>query len=261
MRTAVGALDALAPIGLEALVDHAELMTRVDRKYVVGLDELGTLLSGVPVGTRVLEIDGRREFGYRSTYLDTPDRRSFLTSGRSHRHRWKVRGRVYLETGGSWLEVKTAGPRGRTVKQRMVHAVRLEDGLSAEGRAFVTPIVGPEVTCALTPVLVTAYRRTTLLLPRSGARVTIDVDLDWTSMTSGDAIVSRRLAIVETKTGSTPSPVDRQLWARGHRPVRLSKFGVGMAALHPELPRLKWHRALERHLSFPIRSTPRGVTP
>jgi hypothetical protein len=42
--------------------------------------------------------------------------------------------------------------------------------------------------------------------------------------------------------------VDRQLWAAGHRPVRISKYGAGMAALHPDLPDLKWHRALNHHL-------------
>jgi hypothetical protein len=40
------------------------------------------------------------------------------------------------------------------------------------------------------------------------------------------------------------------MWSRGHRPARISKYGVGMAALHPDLPRLKWHRALNKHLGL-----------
>jgi hypothetical protein len=224
-------------------------MARVDRKYVVPRDQLPSILAGLPASTRVLEIGGRREFGYRSTYLDTPDRRSFLTSGRSHRGRWKVRGRTYLATGTSFLETKTVGQRARTVKQRIPHPDP-QTGITLEGAAFVAAVIGAEHTRALRPVLVTAYRRSTLLLPGSSARVTIDVDLGWTSLVNGLDLDRTRVAIVETKSGSTPSVVDRQLWASGHRPVRISKYGVGMAALDPDLPQLKWHRAIERHLNL-----------
>jgi hypothetical protein len=241
-------IEDIEPVGLAELVDRGELMSRVDRKYVVARDDLTGLLAGLPTGTRVLDIDGRREFGYRSTYLDTPDHHSFLTSGRSHRGRWKVRGRVYLDSGVSFLETKTVGPRGRTVKQRIPHADPRANGLSVEGSAFVANVIGAGHTRALRPVLVTAYRRTTLLLPHGAARVTIDVDLGWTSLGSGRDLDRHRLAIVETKTGSTPSSFDRRLWAAGHRPARISKYGAWMAALNPDLPRLKWHRALARHL-------------
>lgn len=263
VSSAVGRVEHLPPISLTELVREAELLVRVDRKYVLALADLDVLLAEAPRGTRVLEIDGRREFGYRSTYLDTPDLRSFHGSGRSQRDRWKVRGRTYLDTGGSWLEVKTAGSRSQTVKQRVAHPQSVEDGLSGEGTALVADVIGAELTRSLRPVLVTAYRRSTLLLPGSGAgaRVTVDVDLGWTSLRTGSDLERSQLAIVETKTGSTPSALDRRLWAHGHRPVRISKYGAGLAALHPELPRLKWHRALDRHLSCPRQTTRGDVTP
>lgn len=243
------AITRLEAVGLSELMEHGELMTRVDRKYVVSRDQLPCLLTDLPATTRVLEIDGRREFGYRSTYLDTPDYRSFLTSGRSHRGRWKVRGRTYLDTGTSFLETKTVGPRGRTVKQRITQP-EPRSFLTVEGAAFVAGVIGAEHARALRPVLVTEYRRSTFLLPRSDARVTVDVDLGWTSLVNGSDLDRNRIAIVETKTGSTPSTLDRQLWAMGHRPVRISKYGVGMAALDPDLPQLKWHRAMERHFDL-----------
>jgi hypothetical protein len=93
-------------------------------------------------------------------------------------------------------------------------------------------------------VLATAYQRSTFFLPSSASRVTLDVDLGWSSLRSVRDLDRPGLAIVETKTGSTPSVVDRLLWSRGHRPVRLSKYGVGMAALDPTLPRLKWHHVV-----------------
>ena len=40
------------------------------------------------------------------------------------------------------------------------------------------------------------------------------------------------------------------LWAAGNRPVTISKFGVGMAALHPQLPANKWNRTLRRYFGW-----------
>lgn len=247
-----GPLTALTPIPLDELVERAELLTRVDRKYVLPIAEARRLLRAVPSDTRILEIDGRREFGYRSTYLDTADRQSFFVAGRAHRRRWKVRTRSYVDTGGAWLEVKTRTSRDQNLKQRIEHPdAEMTAGLTADGQAFVGAIIGRDIAPALRPVLVTGYRRSTLFLPASASRVTIDVDLGWTALSPRRDLDRPALAIVETKTGSTPSAVDRLLWQRGHRPARISKYGVGMAALHPDLPRLKWHRVLHQHLGLP----------
>ena len=61
-------------------------------------------------------------------------------------------------------------------------------------------------------------------------------------MVDGSVLVA--MAIVESKTAGPPSPVDRILWSMGHRPVCVSKFGTGLAALYPELPANRWRRAL-----------------
>ncbi|WP_235736840.1 polyphosphate polymerase domain-containing protein [Nocardioides alcanivorans] len=245
-------LSGFEPIGLEELVERAELLTRVDRKYVVSLHEAHAVLADLPEITRVLEIDGRRSFGYRSAYLDTPNLASYLSAGRSHRLRWKVRTRAYLDELGSttstWLEVKTRAGRGQTVKQRIAHpdaqtvsaasAARSAygvSGLNSAGRDFVADIIGARHADVLRPVLATGYQRSTFFLPASASRVTVDVDLGWSSLRTAQDLERPGLAIVETKTGSTPSVVDRILWTRGHRPLRISKYGVGMAGLDSSL--------------------------
>lgn len=256
------------PIGLDELVADAALLTRVDRKYVLPRSDVAALAQALPHEVRVLEIAGRRDFGYRSTYLDEPGLTSFFTTGRDRRRRFKVRSRSYVDTAGSWLEVKTRGSRSTTVKQRLEHPDAVH-GLTADGHAFVTAelaqagVPGVDVA-ALAPVLVTAYRRTTVHVPagsdHTSSRATVDLDLEWQGVgpswtpalrPGGAAVpVLRRpdLAIVETKAGSSPSVVDRALWRLGHRPVSISKYGTGLAALRPDLPRLKWHRTLARHL-------------
>lgn len=261
-------LDQLEPIDLAELVERAALLQRIDRKYVVPRAELRELIAEVPAGTRVLEHSGRRSHGYRSVYLDTPDLASYRAAGQRRRRRWKVRSRAYLDTGGSWLEVKTRSARDVTTKVRIPHADLESVGMDEPGRSFVdeslaTALVSGVRARELRPVLATSYDRSTLLLPGARpARVTIDTELGWTWL-AADRATARdldrpSLAIVETKGGSTPSAMDRLLWARGHRPVSISKYGVGVAALH-DVPRLKWHRVLARDLAVPVPGSHAGL--
>lgn len=251
----------LEPIDLAELVERAALLERIDRKYVVARAQLAQLIAEVPDGTRVLEHGGVRTHGYRSVYLDTPDLASYRAAGQRRRRRWKVRSRAYLDTGASWLEVKTRSARDVTTKVRIPHAGLESVAMDEPGRSFVdeslaSALVGGVQARELRPVLATSYGRNTLLLPGARpARVTIDTELGWTWLAADGGIARDldrpSLAIVETKGGSTPSTMDRLLWARGHRPVSISKYGVGVAALH-DVPRLKWHRVLARDLAVPL---------
>ena len=56
--------------------------------------------------------------------------------------------------------------------------------------------------------------------------------------------IAADLVIVETKSLSAASATDRLLWRAGHRPVPVSKFATGLAALNPDLPRNRWARIL-----------------
>jgi len=256
------ALASLSPVTLEELTCRAERLTRVDRKYLVPRRELAELVLSLGGRAQVLEIDGRREFGYRSVYLDTEELTCFHAAGRSRRRRFKVRTRTYVDSGLAFLEVKTTGPRGTTVKQRIPLTGTEEAPLDRAGAGFVGSRlreagVGDADVDRLSARLVTAYRRSTLLLQGTpgaagdeGDRLTIDTDLAWTSLGQRPRDLDRpSLAVVETKAGSTPTEVDRLLWARGRRPVRMSKYGTGMAAISPDLPRMKWHRTLARDLT------------
>lgn len=243
-------LTGLAPIALDDLVAVAGLQTRVDRKYLVPLDSVRTLLTALPGGTQVLEIEGRRVFSYESVYFDTPDLLAYRLAAHRRRRRFKIRTRSYLDSDQCWLEVKTRGARGATVKDRVPYA--LDDRHTvADGRRFVADVLAAQGVSTLgdlplEPTLVTRYLRTTLFLPDTASRVTVDVDLSWHHGAS--PLQLQRLAVVETKTGSTASGADRLLWAHGHRPVRISKYATGLAALRPDLPASRWHRTLTRHL-------------
>jgi hypothetical protein len=244
-------LDRLEPIGLDELTERADLQTRVDRKYVLPLGEVGAVLAQVGPETRVLEIDRARSFAYQSVYFDTPDLTSYLLTAQRRRRRFKVRTRTYLDSAQCWLEVKTHGARGSTVKNRLAYEPEHHDTL-IPGWQFVETVLAQESivlggTPAFVPTLVTQYRRSTLFLPDTASRVTIDTELTWQD--DGCPLRLPDLAVVETKTGSTASRVDRMLWVRGYRPTRISKYATGLAALRPDLPAAPWRRTLRRHFT------------
>lgn len=247
-------IAGFAPIGLDELVDRASLMTRVDRKYVLPATRVDDVLAGLVPHARALEIDGARDFGYASTYYDDEALTSFHLSAQGRRRRFKVRSRTYAESGRSFVEVKTRGVRGTTVKHRLELAQRLApwDGLPRESVGFVEQVLadfGVQAR-ALLPVLHTAYRRSTLLVPASGARVTLDSGLTW-SLADGDRLPLRGVVVLETKSGAGASLADRQLWAQGVRPTRISKYGTGLCALDQSLRGNRWRPVVRRHFPSP----------
>ena len=244
-------LGVLAPIGLDELNERAALQTRVDRKYLVPLTETPHLVRAVAGVAAALEIDGRRDFAYASLYFDTPDLVSYRLAAHRRRRRFKIRTRTYVDTASCWLEVKTRGGRASTVKQRvpylLEHHASIQPGLSFVEQTLAAAEIPHAPGLDLRPTLATTYRRSTLFFPRSCSRATIDTDLVWEDGVGG-RLRLRSYAVVETKTGSTPSSTDRLLWRHGVRPVRLSKYGTGMAALHTDLPATPWRRVLDRHV-------------
>ena len=277
--------EHLAATTLAELNSAAGLLTRVDRKYLVPASCAQELVDGLAPHARALTIDGRRRFSYASTYFDTPALEAFMLTARKRRRRFKVRTRTYLDSGLCFLEVKTRGARGSTVKRRMGYHADDASRLTGLGRAFVaaclasTGVAGPaaarDVAAVLRPVLATTYERTTLHLPRAEARATIDTSLTWRRLTpgvrtrtagvagapqalrpahltaaidDGEPVAVAGVAVVETKNPATPSPADRALWDAGHRPARISKYATGMALLHGKLPTNRWNRTIKRNL-------------
>ena len=244
-------LRHLAPIGLEELNAAAALQTRVDRKYVLPAHQAKELLAAFRADLMILEMDGKRGFDYDSVYFDTARLDSYLLAARGRRRRFKIRTRTYLDSAVSFLEVKTEGSREATVKDRIPYELSDRSRITAEGLAYINDTlaatIGDVPSGPLEPVLETRYRRTTMFLPGSDSRATIDEAVTW-QRPGGSSWLLDGALVLETKSGSTAGPLDRHLWANGVRPSRISKFATGMAALRPELPANRWHGTLRRSL-------------
>ncbi|MGX6600591.1 VTC domain-containing protein [Micromonosporaceae bacterium Da 78-11] len=245
------ALDTLAPIGLDELVERAGLLTRIDRKYLLPAAALPAVLAGLPADTQVLQIGRHRRFGYRSAYFDTPELDSYLAAAHRRRRRFKVRIRSYLDSDVHFLEIKTRGPRGTTVKTRFPYAgdgVRLDPAMRALAVGALADAGVRAEAFRFDLALTNHYERTTLFVPSTCSRVTIDRGLAWT-LPAGPAVTMTDRVIVETKSSRTTSPVDRLLWSLAHRPCPVSKYATGLAALRPDLPANRWCPVLRRHFT------------
>jgi VTC domain len=249
-RTVATAAAMVEPIGLDELMALAELQTRVDRKYFVPAEVFGRLITELAGELQVLDIDGRRSFGYESVYFDTPDLTTYRAHLQRRRQRFKARTRTYTDSGLTMFEVKLAGTRGETVKQRVPypaeHRAELTDEALAHLGAALCRAYHQEPPAGLRAMLTTTYRRTTFVSRSGEARLTCDVGLVCRD-SRHEVRDTGTHVLVESKSAGRGSAADRILRELGVRPVSVSKYAVGVAALHPELPSNPWHQTLRRY--------------
>ncbi|MBF6044662.1 VTC domain-containing protein [Streptomyces sp. NRRL B-1677] len=226
-------------------------MARFDRSYLVPAETFLYMAEqltdpGRPGGPfRALTIDGRRAFRYHSVYYDTPGLRSFHDHRQGRRLRFKVRERVYEDTGERQFEVKLKGKRGDTVKHRRPIA-GADTPLDPGYRAFLAETLhrayGIGSPATLRPSLSTDYLRATFVA--DGERITCDAGLVCDDLRAGRRVTcGADLVLVETKTAGHLTDADRLLHACGVRPAVFTKYCGALAVLRPALPANRWRRA------------------
>jgi VTC domain len=252
--------EHFASIGLAELSEVAANLRRVERKYIVTPENAAMLLhDGSLAAMRALEIDGQRSVRYQSTYFDTADLASFRSTAARHRRRFKVRCRRYSTGDAVTLEVKQLSTGEHTEKLRRVRATA-ETVFDANEVAWIDELIDrPGFAAGANPVIETSYHRSTLFDPVSASRMTFDSAVQAIQTNQPPSCAQDRarpvgqwgdLVVVETKTTGVASPVDRLLWQLGIRPVRMSKFAIGMVLTYPGLPSNQWNRVLRTHFNW-----------
>ena len=224
-----------APISLADLNAKAEMLTRLDNKYVVSMDMLTKLAPALGAHFDILEIDGKRCFDYRTQYFDTPQMCSFRHHVQGRRRRSKVRTRHYLDADICFVEVKLKTLRKVTVKKRLPHDPGALDQLTTPAMQFVEEAhVDRYEQGSLAPYVPTIqmqYQRMTLVARSGGERLTIDRSLQfWNHQTTEE--ISPEMLVVETKSAFGRGIADNILRGAGCHPVgSCSKYCIGLAAL------------------------------
>lgn len=228
-------LHGFAPISLAGLNAKAEMLARIDNKYVVSRQALQHLIPDLSAQFDILEINQRRVFTYDTRYFDDANHSAYYHHHQGLRKRFKVRIRRYSDAGLSFLEVKVKGKRGMTQKHRMPHDPTPVDYLSPAAKDFASATYadhyGKPFHHDLHRVLDMRYKRITLVAKAGGERMTIDTDLQFSA--SGQTVrVGTGIFIIEAKSALGRGFADKTLRRAGQRPIQnCSKYCVGMAAL------------------------------
>ena len=223
-------VEDFPPISLGELEARAALQRRTDRKYLLGADRLDVVreLRG---DHQALEVDGRRLSAYDSVYFETPDLRCFTDHIEGRRPRFKIRTRLYAETGVCSLEVKIAREDGETVKHHLDYAERDHGTLTSKARDFIGETLGYLTPGDLRPTLRTTFRRATLAARDGGERITVDTDLRLATPDGAEVRLRDDLVLVEAKSEDGDGPFDRLMQRAGVEEVSLSKYRAGIGLL------------------------------
>lgn len=222
-------LGNMSPITLEEM-SSIRLMNRLDTKYVASKSQLLKLLKLVQDKYYVQQINGDRISPYRTTYLDTDEHTMYMLHHNGRANRVKVRVRTYLSSGDlTFLEVKNKNNHLRTKKKR-VRVASLEDGMnSVEADELVWTRTGISLS-ELHPVVQNRFDRITLVNYGKTERLTIDFNVRFHNVETGNDCDTGNVVIIELKRdGNIFSPICSLLRDIHVHPTGFSKCCIGMA--------------------------------
>jgi VTC domain len=242
-------LAAFDPISLAALNGKAEMLTRLDNKYIVSSHRLQPAIVAFAELFDVLEIDGKRAFSYSTRYFDDAERRGYYDHLQRRRKRGKVRVRDYLDSGFSYLEIKLKGKRSMTLKHRLSVINQLPE-LDDECATFIDDryrdCYDTGFSKPLLPALTVDYERITLVAKEGGERMTIDTALAFRAP-DAERLAPSHMFIVETKSTRGNGIADKIMRSRHIQPTKhASKYCIGMAATGQVTRRNNFLSALRR---------------
>lgn len=232
----IGGFDG---VSLAELDERAALLRRVDTKYAVPWERFLELLDRLRDDHQVLDIDGRREFNYRSTYFDTPELRCFTDHVENRQPRFKARTRLYVDSDRCVFEVKLKRTDGELDKRQIDYPADDAGEFTESARTCLAEALqdaGLSAPDTMVTSLHTSFRRITLAARRGSERLTCDLDVRLSNPDRGAASLRDGLVLIETKTERGESPADRGLAALGVEPISLSKYRVGMGLVGAAAP-------------------------
>ena len=231
-----GLIEGFTPVSLQEM-DSVKLMNRIDSKFLTDESTLaGILLDARALGYRALETEGSKIAAYDTLYFDTPGMKMFLDHHNRRLVRQKVRTRVYVGSGLTFLEIKRKNNHGRTRKKRIeIPAGEFKDfKADAEACGFLT--AKSEYSAdGITPSLETIFRRITLVNPAMTERITIDSGVAFRNCRTGlDATLLQGVIIELKQDGRTESDMRHILLSHRVKPIRVSKYCIGVTLTNPD---------------------------
>lgn len=232
------------------------LMNRTDTKFVTNIATLRKLLKLAVWQYRAQEIEGKRQARYYTMYFDTPDMQMYTCHHSGHANRQKLRIRSYVDSGLNFLEVKTKNNHKRTRKKRTTMfdfdplapardiTFYSHDDNFKEYDSFLRENLWykPEI---MEEAIENRFNRITLVNNNKTERLTIDTDLCFHNIHTGNDCSLPELAIIELKRdGLVPSPILSLLNELRIKPLGFSKYCIGTALTNPDIRQNRFKQRL-----------------
>lgn len=226
-------LDTLYKLSSHQLadLDKANLMDRVDVKFMLPIATMPSLLKQLQPHYSVLEIDGNRISRYYNHYFDTESMNFYHDHHNGKLNRFKVRQRTYLDTNTKFLEVKFKNNQKRTIKSRInCNASVTTDEKCSD---FIYQEMGTSFD-QLSISQQSGYQRIALANEASAERLTLDFNLWYQLDDESQKVRLPGFFIAELKQRKrTKMSPFFQLMSKNHIfPASFSKYCIGCALLY-----------------------------
>ena len=221
-------------------------MNRVDTKYLITSQQLQSIFEKISNGYFVQEIDGKRIAAYHTVYYDTDDLRMYTIHHDRHLVRDKVRVRTYVDSDLTFCEIKHKNNKGRTSKKRIQVNNQPDITKDTDAAEFLAQYQ-PYPVDELRPQLVTRFDRITLVNYDKTERLTIDCNLCFDNLSSGQNASFGPLVVMELKQdGRAQSLLKEVLFELRIRPFKISKYCIGTCLTRPEIRQNRFKKKLRK---------------
>jgi len=258
MQNIATILQSFEPISL-AQMESVKLMNRIDTKYAVPMAVLPHILEAAQADYYVQEIDGKRIATYDTMYYDTASLDMYVRHHDRQLVRQKIRVRQYVDSDLTFLEIKRKNNKGRTSKKRIivpgftitadtpsVLKHKRKDDEQVTVASFIDAKSRYEWS-QIAPHLWTKFHRITLVNRAKTERLTIDMDLIWDNVVSGEKKTFTDLVIIELKRdGNVPSKMTHIMLDHRIHPLKISKYCIGTALTTPDIKKNRFKSKIRK---------------
>ena len=235
-------------------MESVKLMNRIDTKYAVPLEVLPAILAAARADYYAQEIDGKRIATYDTMYYDTDTLDMYIRHHDRQLVRQKIRVRQYVDSDLTFLEIKRKNNKGRTKKKRIVvpgFDITAETfGETKKERWSVEDFIAAKSRYSwdeIHPCLSTKFHRITLVNKAKTERLTMDMDLVWENVLSGESKAYPNLVIIELKRdGNVPSPMTKIMLDHRIHPLKISKYCIGTALTTPGIKKNRFKSKIRK---------------
>jgi hypothetical protein len=226
-------LDRMPKVGL-AETGKVRLMNRTDKKYLANKKQLLRFLELTKDEYFVLVASESPVSVYSTTYWDTDDHHFYVWHHNGMRPRIKVRVRTYMDTDTTFLEVKNKDNHNKTRKSRM-QLVSRDEVNASEDEEFLEEKAAISAS-DIHPCLNNSFHRLTLVNKAFTERLTIDFDVNFQNIETGQTASIGDIVIMELKrSGKSDSPAFDALIKLRIKPQGFSKYCIGTYLTNPEI--------------------------